>query len=85
MLCERAAEFAGITPAQAADMTPYDLQLVIEAGVRRFERTHEMAAWVTAHLMNATGNFKGSPVRIDDLMGPHWTAKRMLRERGMEP
>ena len=82
LLVRRAAEYAGLTPDQASAMTPYDLQVVIEAGVRRVEREKELSAWMVAHLMNATGNFKNSPVSMDDLLGPRWMHQRMLRERG---
>jgi hypothetical protein len=80
LLCRRAAEYAGLTPDQASEMTPYDLQLVIAAGVRRMEREKERTAWQTSLLLSSLTK---SHVSMDDLLGPAWTHQRMLRERGL--
>jgi hypothetical protein len=79
-LCAMAAEYAGLTPDQATEMTPYDLQLCIEAGGRRLEREHEGRVWLAANLISAHA---GKPISMDDLLGPAWTLKRMRRERGL--
>ena len=52
---------------------------LVEGARQRREETRELAAWITSHLMNASGNMK-QPVTMDKLLGSEWTVRRIQAE-----
>ena len=52
---------------------------LVEGAQEREARRRELAAWVTSHLMNASGNMK-QPVTMDRLLGPAWTRRQIETE-----
>ena len=48
---------------------------LVEGAQERDERRRELAAWVTSHLMNVSGNLK-QPMTMTRLLGPEWTRRQ---------
>lgn len=57
-------DFWVLTPGELADM----VEAVVDDEHRRDEDRYFLAAWTTAHLMNATGHYK-KPVTPNKLLG----------------
>lgn len=48
----------------------------MEGAVWRQDRAEELGAWISANIMNASGNFK-SPVSMDRLLGPEHRIRQL--------
>lgn len=59
----------GIRPAEFEALTPADLDALVKADGEVFERWRDLAAWVTAHVMTATGNYGKDGVQWWRLVG----------------
>lgn len=62
----------GLRPWEFDRLSIAEFNGMVEARIKRegeqFKQLHELLAWVTVHLMNATGNFE-KPVTMDQIMG----------------
>ena len=58
----------GLTYDYFMDLTPKQWAYYVKGRQQREERQMQMLAWVTAHVMNASGNMK-QPITVDMLLG----------------
>lgn len=63
-----ARRLLGLTPREFGAHTPREVEELIEGARWRRARWYDDHAWVVAHLMNATGNFKEA-VDVQRLLG----------------
>ena len=66
----------GLTPGAFAALTPRDFYEMVAAQQEERLFWRELAAWVVAHLANASSNLK-QPATMDTLLGPEWTLRRI--------
>ena len=72
----------GLLPWEFDRLTPQELTRLSRWAQWREDRQWELAAWMCANLMNASGNMKHAK-QPSDLLGPHFAARQEAHRRAM--